>query len=284
MDNLMNTILQAGRFQLDFKRPHIMGILNVTSDSFSDGGQFTTVDNALRHVERMLRDGADIIDIGAESTRPGAALVDENTELSRLLPMIEAINARFDCCLSIDTNKPAVMRAVLDRGVAMINDVRGFVADGALQTVANSTAAICIMHMQGQPDSMQNNPSYGDVLGEVEAFLLAQATKAQAAGIAAERITIDPGFGFGKTPTQNMLLLKHADKLALHYPVLFGLSRKSTLGVILGDDQADRRIASVVGALLAVQNGAAIVRVHDVCATAKALAVYQAMHEGVKRA
>ncbi len=269
--------LHAGHFRLNLCRPQIMGILNVTPDSFSDGGKFTRVEAALKHTEQMLCDGADIIDIGAESTRPGAALVDEDTELSRLLPVIEAINTRFDCCLSVDTNKPAVMRAVLDRGVAMINDVRGFVAEGALQTVAASDAAICIMHMQGLPESMQENPSYTDVLGEVQNFLLTQADKARAAGIAGNRITIDPGFGFGKTPAQNLLLLKHTAQLAKHYPVLFGLSRKSTLGVILGDAAADRTIASVTGALLAVQNGAAIVRVHDVKQTAEALKVYQAM-------
>ncbi len=270
-------ILKAGRFKLDLSRPHIMGILNVTPDSFSDGGRYNRVDTALSHVEEMLNDGADIIDIGAESTRPGAALVDEATELQRLLPIIEAIQRRFDCCLSVDTNKPAVMRAVLEREVAMINDVRGFCADGAFAAVADSQAAICIMHMQGLPDTMQDNPSYTDVIDEVKCFLLAQADKAQAAGICADRITIDPGFGFGKMPRQNMLLLKHTDLLAAHYPVLFGLSRKSTLGKILGDDKADRLVASVTGVLLAIQNGAAIVRVHDVRETADAIKVYQAM-------
>ncbi len=271
--------LTAGRFRLDLSRPVIMGILNVTPDSFSDGGQFNTVDSALRHTEAMLAAGADIIDIGAESTRPGAALVDEATELSRLLPVIEAINARFDCCLSIDTNKPAVMREVLARGVSMINDVRGFVAAGALQVVADSDAALCIMHMQGLPKTMQERPSYDDVVGEVQQFLCTQADKAVAAGIDKTRICIDPGFGFGKTPAQNLLLLKHTQVLAEHYPVLFGLSRKSTLGVILGDAQADRTAASVAGALLAVQQGASIVRVHDVQQTADALKVYLAMCE-----
>lgn len=269
--------LTAGRFTLDLSRPQIMGILNVTPDSFSDGGKFNNVDSALRHVEAMLHDGADMIDIGAESTRPGAALVDEVTELSRLLPVIEAINERFDCPLSIDTNKPTVMREVLARDVAMINDIRGFTAEGALAAVANSNAAICIMHMQGLPDTMQNNPNYQDLVGEVTRFLLAQADKAKSAGISTNRITIDPGFGFGKTPEQNMLLLKHTDLLVKHYPVLFGLSRKSTLGVMLNNDKADRTIASVTGALLAVQNGSAIVRVHDVKETRQAFQIYQAM-------
>lgn len=273
----MKKILKAGKFSLDLSRPQIMGILNVTPDSFSDGGQFNTVDNALHHVERLLNDGADIIDIGAESTRPGAALVDETTELSRLLPVIDAINQRFDCCLSIDTNKPRVMNEVLQRGVSMINDVRGFMADGALDVVAQSQAAICIMHMQGLPDTMQENPRYQDVVGEVKNFLLERVTAAKKAGIDDDRITIDPGFGFGKTPQQNMLLLKHNQELANHYPVLFGLSRKSTLGIILGDNEADRTVASVTGALLAIQNGASIVRVHDVKPTADAIKVYHAM-------
>ncbi len=262
---------------LDFSRPLIMGILNVTPDSFSDGGKFNTVDKALHHVENMLSHGADIIDIGAESTRPGAALVSEKTELSRLLPVIDAINERLDCLLSIDTNKANVMREVLTRKVVMINDVRGFTDEGALEVVSQSQAYICIMHMQGLPETMQHNPKYEDVVGEVKQFLLTQANKAQRAGIRAERILIDPGFGFGKTPEQNMQLLKHVDLLAQHYPVLFGLSRKSTLGVVLGDNNADRTIASVTGALLAIQNGARVVRVHDVRETAEALKMYQAM-------
>lgn len=273
----MKKILTAGKFTLDLSRPQIMGILNVTPDSFSDGGQFNTVDTALRHVEQMLNDGADLIDIGAESTRPGAALVDESTELSRLLPVIAAINQRFDCCLSIDTNKPAVMRAVLELDVAMINDVRGFTADGALETVANSQAAICIMHMQGLPDTMQDNPRYTAVVNEVASFLLQRANVAQSVGISTDRICIDPGFGFGKTPEQNLLLLKHTARLATDYPVLFGLSRKSTLGVVLGNEKADRTIASVAGALIAIQNGARIVRVHDVKQTADAIRVWQAV-------
>ncbi|MGY0398829.1 MAG: dihydropteroate synthase [Ostreibacterium sp.] len=273
----MKNQLKAGNKILDLSRPLIMGVLNVTPDSFSDGGQFNTLDKALSHAEKMLNDGADIIDIGAESTRPGADLVDEDTELSRLLPVIEAIKERFDCCISIDTNKSAVMHQVLSRDVNMINDVRGFVAQGALAAIADSQAAICIMHMQGLPKSMQKNPNYSDVVDEVKTFLLSRAKVAIAMGISADRITIDPGFGFGKTPEQNMLLLKHNEQLAKHYPVLFGVSRKSTLGVILGNNNADRTVASVTGTLLAIQNGASIVRVHDVKQTAEAIAVYQAM-------
>ena len=273
----MKNFLKAGKYKLDLSKPQIMGILNVTPDSFSDGGLFISVDNALRQTEKMLNDGADIIDIGAESTRPGAALVDEQTELSRLLPVIDAINQRFDCCLSIDTNKPLVMHEVLQCGVGMINDVRGFVAEGAVETVAKSDAAICIMHMQGLPQSMQENPRYNDVVCEVKSFLLQQAQVAIKSGISANRITIDPGFGFGKTPEQNMLLLKYTQKLADNFPVLFGLSRKSTFGVILRDNVANRTVASATGALLAIQNGASIVRVHDVRQTADAIRVYQAM-------
>lgn len=272
----MKTLI-AGRFRLNTSRPHIMGILNVTPDSFSDGGRYNTLDKALRQTEKLLEEGADIIDIGAESTRPGAALVDIETELSRLLPVIEGIQSRFHCCLSIDTNKPVVMKEVLHRGVDMINDVRGFSEVGAFSAVANSQAAICIMHMQGLPAYMQENPNYDDVVAEVKRFLLSRAEQAEAAGIATDRIVIDPGFGFGKTPEQNMQLLKYNQRLADAYPVLFGLSRKSTLGVILGDDKADRLIASVSGALLAIQNGAFIVRVHDVKATADAIKIFQAM-------
>lgn len=266
--------LKAGKFILDLSRPQIMGILNVTPDSFSDGGRFNSVDTALHHVDQMLNDGADVIDIGAESTRPGAALVDESTELSRLLPVIEAINKRFDCCLSIDTNKPRVMAEVLQRGVSMINDVRGFTAAGALETVADSQAAICIMHMQGLPETMQNQPNYQNLIVEIAQFLCSQADKAKNVGIAAERIIIDPGFGFGKTPEQNLRLLKRVDCFAQHYPVLLGLSRKSTLGVVLGNNETDKTTISVIGALLAIQNGASIVRVHDVKETRQAMALW----------
>lgn len=269
--------LVAGDRQLDLTRANIMGILNVTPDSFSDGGRYTTIDTALFHTESMLNAGADVIDIGAESTRPGAELVDETTELQRLIPVIEGIKERFDCCISIDTNKLKVMKTVLDLGVNMINDVRGFVAEGAFEALAASNAAICIMHMKGLPKSMQKQTNYTDVVSEVETFLLNRAGQAIATGINKNRITIDPGFGFGKTPAQNMQLLQQTQRLAEHYPVLFGLSRKSTLGVILGDDSADRMVASVTGALLAVQNGAKIVRVHDVKATKDAFDVYYAM-------
>ncbi|MPV86307.1 dihydropteroate synthase [Ostreibacterium oceani] len=271
-------ILAAGRFQLDLSVPKIMGILNVTPDSFSDGGRYQSVDAALIRVEEMLTHGADIIDIGAESTRPGGQLIDVETELSRLLPVIEAIQQRFNCCVSIDTNKPEVMRAVLSHSVDMINDVRGFVASGAWQAVAASKAAICIMHMQGLPQTMQDNPSYQAVVTDVLAFLQQQAELAKQHGIDQNRIVIDPGFGFGKTPKQNMQLLAHIDTFAAHYPVLFGLSRKSTLGHVLGDMAADRTSASVAGALIAVQNGARIIRVHDVKATKDALSVLNATY------
>lgn len=271
------SLLHCGRFQLDLSVPRVMGILNVTPDSFSDGGRYTDVDKALVHVESMLEAGADLIDIGAESTRPGAQLIDAQTELERLLPIIDAIQSRFHCCLSVDTNKPQVMQAVLQRQVDMINDVRGFVADGALASVAASQAAICIMHMQGLPESMQDNPSYHDVINDVGEFLQQRAQAATDSGIDKNRICIDPGFGFGKSVEQNLLLLKHCGDLSADYPVLFGLSRKSTLAAILGDADADRTIASVTGALLAIQQGAKIVRVHDVQATVEAIKVYHAM-------
>jgi len=275
----MAEILQAGRFAIDLSQPRIMGILNATPDSFSDGGKYNTLDRALHRVEQMLVEGADIIDIGAESTRPGAELVDEQTELQRLLPIIEAIQARFSCCLSVDTNKPNVMREVLALGVDMINDVRGFTVDGALQVVADSQAAIGIMHMQGLPIDMNNNPDYQDLLDEVSCFLLKQASVALCLGIAKNRILLDPGFGFGKTAEQNMSLLKHIKAFAAHYPVLLGLSRKSTLGVILVDALADRTAISIAGALMAIANGASMVRVHDVRATKDALLLYNAMQQ-----
>lgn len=274
----MNTFFTANRFTFDTTVPTIMGILNATPDSFSDGGKFNRVDVALRHAETMVKAGAKIIDIGGESTRPGAKIVNADEELARIVPIIEAIQReQLDVCLSIDTNKPDVMREVIALDVDIINDVKGFSATGAIDAVANASVGLCIMHMQGLPETMQRNPRYDDVLAEVKSFLHTQADKLVTAGVNASRICIDPGFGFGKTPEQNMLLLKHNRELCEHYPVLFGLSRKSTLGVILGDTDACRETASVVGALLALQNGASIVRVHDVKATADAIKVWQNM-------
>lgn len=266
----------AGKFSFDLSRPKIMGILNVTPDSFSDGGRYTTLDKALFHAENLLKAGADIIDIGAESTRPGTAWVDAKTELARLAPVIEALISRFDCCISIDTNKPEVMHEVLALGAALINDVRGFVVTGALETVAKTNAGICIMHMRGSPDTMQQFTEYDDLITEVRDFLYQQADKAIQLGIDKNRILIDPGFGFSKTVTQNLQLVKNISAFS-RYPLLMGLSRKSTLGEILKDKNKDRDVASVAGALLSVINGAKIVRVHDVAKTREALDVYEAV-------
>ena len=254
-----------------------MGILNVTPDSFSDGGRFEDVARALDHARAMLADGADIVDVGGESTRPGAAAVDEATEIARVLPVVEAL-AREGALVSVDTMKPAVMRAALAAGAAMVNDVRALQAPGALEAVAASGAAVCLMHMRGTPASMQQAPVYGDVVAEVRDFLAARAQACEDAGIARERIVVDPGFGFGKTRAHNLELLDRLGELAtLGYPVLAGWSRKSTLGAITGRGEEERLAASVAAAVLAVERGASIVRVHDVRETVDAVAVAQAV-------
>ena len=254
-----------------------MGILNVTPDSFSDGGRFEDVARALDHARAMLADGADIVDVGGESTRPGAAAVDEATEIARVLPVVEAL-AREGALVSVDTMKPAVMRAALAAGAAMVNDVRALQAPGALEAVAASGAAVCLMHMRGTPASMQQAPEYGDVVAEVRDFLAARAQACEDAGIARERIVVDPGFGFGKTRAHNLELLDRLGELAtLGYPVLAGWSRKSTLGGITGRGEEERLAASVAAAVLAVERGASIVRVHDVRETVDAVAVAHAV-------
>ncbi|HVJ75555.1 MAG TPA: dihydropteroate synthase [Casimicrobiaceae bacterium] len=269
--------LLAGRHVLDLARARVMGILNVTPDSFSDGGRFEDVARALDHARAMLADGADIVDVGGESTRPGAAAVDEATEIARVLPVVEAL-AREGALVSVDTMKPAVMRAALAAGAAMVNDVRALQAPGALEAVAASGAAVCLMHMRGTPASMQQAPEYGDVVAEVRDFLGARAQACEDAGIARERIVVDPGFGFGKTRAHNLELLDRLGEFAtLGYPVLAGWSRKSTLGAITGRGEEERLAASVAAAVLAVERGASIVRVHDVRETVDAVAVAQAV-------
>lgn len=254
-----------------------MGILNVTPDSFSDGGRFEDVARALDHGRAMLADGADIVDVGGESTRPGAAAVDEATEIARVLPVVEAL-AREGALVSVDTMKPAVMRAALAAGAAMVNDVRALQTPGALEAVVASGAAVCLMHMRGTPASMQQAPEYDDVVAEVRDFLAARAQACEDAGIARERIVVDPGFGFGKTRAHNLELLDRLGELAtLGYPVLAGWSRKSTLGAITGRGEEERLAASVAAAVLAVERGASIVRVHDVRETVDAVAVAQAV-------
>ena len=254
-----------------------MGVVNVTPDSFSDGGRFVDPKSAVDHANTLIAEGADILDIGAESSRPGARDVSVEEELSRLMPVLEALSDRA-VPISVDTVKPEVMRAAIAAGASMINDITALCSPGALEAVAESDVAVCLMHMQGKPRTMQKDPRYGDVVAEVAAFLEQRVAAALAAGIARERIAIDPGFGFGKTVAHNFELLRDLDRFAaLGLPVLAGWSRKSTLGAITGRGAEDRLAASLAAALLAVERGARIVRVHDVAATRDALAVLAAL-------
>jgi len=272
-------VLKCGRRELDLSRPVIMGVVNVTPDSFSDGGSFLDAQAAIEHGRRLVEQGAAMLDIGGESTRPGALAVDEAVELERVLPVIEGLGD-LGVVLSVDTTKPVVMRAALACGAGLVNDINAFRAPGTLDAIAASDAAICIMHMQGEPRTMQDAPHYVDVVSEVTTFLEARAQAARRAGIARERIVIDPGFGFGKRIEHNLELLRRLGEIAsLGYPVLAGLSRKSMLGRITGQP-VDRRVhASVAAALLAVMKGARIVRVHDVEATRDALRVLDAVQD-----
>lgn len=265
--------LCAGR-QLDLSEPLIMGIVNVTPDSFSDGGRYAGTPEAIAHGLELLEQGADILDIGGESTRPGAAEVTEQEELERVIPVVEAL-AKTGAMISVDTSKAGVIREAVKAGAHIINDVRALQEPGALEAAAQTNAGICLMHMQGTPATMQKNIAYSDLLQEVERFLLDRAQCAQSAGIARERICLDYGFGFGKTVDQNFELLANTDYFArLPYPILVGLSRKSSLGAVVGRDVSDRLIASVTGALIAAQRGAGIVRVHDVAATRDAFKIW----------
>ncbi|MDB5782199.1 dihydropteroate synthase [Caballeronia mineralivorans] len=274
--------LHCGRFTLSFERPLIMGILNVTPDSFSDGGRFVARDAALAQAADMIRDGADIIDIGGESTRPGAPPVPLDEELERVIPVIDALRAA-GVALSIDTYKPAVMRAALNAGADMVNDIWGLRREGALDAVKDSTCGVCVMHMLGEPQTMQiHEPVYRDVVTEVREFFEERVRTLTSEGIAVERICLDPGFGFGKSVIDhNYALLAHFAETRpsnLRVPLLAGMSRKSMLGAVTGRTQpAERVAASVAAAVCAAQRGAAIVRVHDVAATSDALKVWQAV-------
>ncbi len=274
--------LHCGRYRLSLERPLIMGILNVTPDSFSDGGLFTEADRAVERGFQLMEQGAAIIDVGGESTRPGATPVPLHEELRRVIPVIEQL-VGGPVPISIDTRHLEVMQAALAAGATLINDVNALRAPGALEICADSDAAVCLMHMQGNPANMQDNPVYDDVLEEVKGFLRQRAAAAEAAGIARNRILLDPGFGFGKSVAHNLALLRGLDKLAAEgYPLLVGLSRKSVLGAVTGQAVSDRVSGSVAAALLAVMRGALVLRVHDVAATANALAVWQAV-EGDNR-
>lgn len=270
----MQSELHCGSHRLALSRPLIMGIINATPDSFSGDGLALDVGRALAQARAFVEDGADILDIGGESTRPGATPVGVEEEIRRVVPLIQALR-ELDVPLSIDSFKPQVMRAALSAGATLINDINALRAPGALELAAASDAAVCLMHMQGTPQTMQDNPAYQDVVAEVGAFLAERSAACLAAGIARERIVIDPGFGFGKTPGHNLQLLHGLDRLvASGHPVLVGLSRKSLLGKLTGRKVSERVAASVAAAIAAVARGAAIVRVHDVAATRDALAVW----------
>ena len=257
-----------------------MGILNVTPDSFSDGGRFDRPDAALRQAEAMAQAGADILDIGGESTRPGAAAVGAEEELARVIPVIEAIRARLDVPVSIDTSKPEVMREAVVAGAGMINDVAALEAPGALDAAAACGVPVCLMHMQGTPRTMQADPQYDDVVTDIKAYLAARVAACVAAGIARERLVLDPGFGFGKRLEHNLQLLAHLNQLAdTGLPLLVGISRKSMLGQITGRDVGGRLAASLAAAMLALDRGAKILRVHDVAETVDAVRLWKAVQE-----
>ncbi len=268
----------AGRI-LRLDRPQVMGIVNVTPDSFSDGGAHDTTDAAVAHALRLVEEGADALDIGGESTRPGAAEVEVEEELRRVVPVIERLAAQVAVPISIDTSKPEVMRAAVQAGAGMINDVYGLRREGALDAAAALGVPVVLMHMQGEPRSMQAAPQYDDVVGEVHRFLAERIFAAEMAGIPKQRIVVDPGFGFGKDTAHNLQLLAQFERFAeLGVPVLAGLSRKRSIGELTGRDvPADRVAGSVAAHLIAAQRGAAIVRVHDVAATVDALKVWNAV-------
>lgn len=271
--------LHCGRFELGLERPLLMGVVNVTPDSFSDGGQFLDCAQAVAQARRLVEAGAAIVDIGAESTRPGAAPVSEDAELGRLLPVLESLRD-LPVPVSVDTRHTGVMHAALAAGASMINDIEALAAPGALAVVAASDCGLCLMHKQGDPKTMQRAPSYRDVVAEVKAFLAERIATAQDAGIARERIVADVGFGFGKTEAHNLTLLRRLAAFTdLGVPLLAGLSRKSFLGRVTKRSVDDRLAAGLAAALLAVQAGARILRVHDVRETRDALALWNAVND-----
>lgn len=270
-------MLRCGKFLLSLERPLIMGIVNLTPDSFSGDGLGADTERAIEHARRQIAEGADLIDLGAESSRPGAIPATLDEEMERLLPVLDAL---ADCPvpISVDTYKPEVMRAALARGASMINDIFALRRPGALEAVAASDCAVCLMHMQGEPLTMQQHPGYGDVVREVREFLSGRLAAAKAAGIARDRLVLDPGFGFGKTLEHNLALLARLDDTACDgLPVLAGMSRKSMLGAITGRAVGERMGASIAAALIAAERGARILRVHDVAETRDALSVWLAV-------
>ncbi len=261
----------------------VMGILNVTPDSFSDGGQFNQLDNALRHALQMQKEGADIIDIGGESTRPGAKPVSLAEELDRVIPVIKKIRQHSDIAISIDTSKPEVMQAAIDAGASMVNDINALHAEGALEVCVKHQVPVCLMHKQGNPQTMQDNPKYTDIVDEIRQYFLTRASCCVKAGIRSENIFIDPGFGFGKTLENNLSLLKEIKKFCLlgypatHYPLLVGISRKSMFAALLDRNVEQRLVASTSAVVIAYQKGARFFRVHDVAETCDALKLCEAV-------
>lgn len=278
----MQSFLQCGRFQLSLERPLVMGIVNVTPDSFSDGNTHFRADEAVAHALRLVDEGADLLDIGGESTRPGAQAVTVDEELRRVLPVIQGLT-ECGVPLSVDTCKPEVMRACVLAGADMINDIGGFTAPGAVDAVRDSACALCLMHMRGEPRTMQQDPVYGDVVTEVRDYLADGARRLRNAGVAADRIVLDPGFGFGKTVAHNYALLRHLPVVMGHeYPSLVGVSRKSMIGALTGRPANRRLGGSIAAALAGAARGAHILRVHDVADTVDALKIWAAVEQGVR--
>jgi len=294
-------LLRCGSRTLDLTHPVVMGVLNVTPDSFSDGGRFVDTAAAVEHALRMVQEGAAIIDVGGESTRPGAGAVDADNEIRRVVPIIERLRAQTDVVISVDTSKPQVMRAAAAAGAELINDVRALSEPGALEAAVATPCAVCLMHMQGNPQSMQLAPHYDDVVNEVRAFLQERVDVCGSAGLAPDRLVVDPGFGFGKTLEHNLQLLRHLDRLVVRrspaprspsaegfpgtaLPIMVGLSRKSTVGQLTGRPAGERVYGSIALAVIAMLHGARIVRVHDVGATVDALKTVIAVRQGERAA
>jgi dihydropteroate synthase len=278
---MFHVTLDCNGRPLELDRARIAGIVNVTPDSFSDGGRFIDMEKAIAHGLKLVDEGADLLDVGGESTRPGAEAIDADTEIARIVPVIEGLARATKVPISVDTSKPEVMRAAVAAGAGIINDVRALRGEGALDTAASLGVAVVLMHMLGEPRTMQDDPQYDDVVGDVHRFLTDRLFACQMAGIDKKKILVDPGFGFGKTLAHNLALLRALDRLVEIAPVVVGLSRKATIGALTGrEDPADRAVGSAAAAMIAVQKGAAIVRVHDVAATRDALAVWRGIADG----
>ncbi len=277
----MSAILQCGKHQLDLSRPHIMGILNITPDSFSDGGQYNTLDAALHRAGNMLEAGASLLDVGGESTRPGAKAVSPQQELDRVAPLVEALVKNFDCIVSVDSSTPQVMTESAALGAGLLNDVRALQREGALEAAAQTGLPVCLMHMRGEPQTMQDAPHYDDVAAEVAAFLQQRVDACVVAGISRERIVLDPGFGFAKTLQHNLELFSRLPELhALNLPLLVGMSRKSMVGSVLDKPVDQRLYGSLALAVMALERGGKIIRVHDVAQTMDALKMFEAVQTG----